>query len=123
MGRLITIMLIVLSLTACMESAPVRVRTEVQEQFVPLLYCPAPKWEGLERPELPIDGITAEDSPGEVAKRYKATVRALQDHARRLERALEEYDTTNETYEELRKRFTEEWKQEFHDGEEAPKDK
>ena len=123
MGKIISIVLIVLSLTACMRSTPVRVRTEVQEQFVPLLYCPAPKWEGLERPELPIDGITVEQSPGDIAKRYKATVKALQDYTLRLERALQEYDTTNETYEALRERFTKEWKQEFHDGEEAQKDK
>jgi len=87
----------------------VKLRTETVEVFKPILYCPAPKWEDINRPDiLPIDGISDDSSPGEVAKRYKATVKELQGYVRRLELSLEKYDATNSAYEQLRQQFLKE---------------
>lgn len=107
MAKRITALLIVLLLAGC-GSSPVKLRTETVEVFKPILYCPAPNWNELDRPEpLAIDMITPDMEPGEVAKRYKATIIQLQDYADRLQRALEKYDSTNEAYKELRKQFIE----------------
>jgi len=119
MAKAIIIALLTVGLIGC-GTAPVKLRTEVQEVFKPILYCPAPNWEGLARPELAIDGIAPSASPGEVAKRYKATVRQLEDYADRLEKALDKYDTTNEAYDELRKQFMEQRAKDGFVGDEGP---
>lgn len=96
-------------LTGCFGSVPVKTRTEVVEVHKPILYCPAPNWIEIQRPNsLAIDSITPNMSDGEVVKRYKATVKQLQDYAERLELSLERYDSTNAAYEELRKEFLKE---------------
>ena len=105
MARFAIILLLALSLVAC-GVAPVKLRTEVQEVYKPILHCPAPDWNELVRPELALEGLTSDMPAGEVVKRYKATVRQLQDYANRLEEALERYDATNDAYEELREQFT-----------------
>lgn len=97
--------MVVFLLAGC-QSAPVKLRTETVEVFKPILYCPAPNWEGIDRPiPLAIDGITPDMSAGEVAKRYKASIIQLQDYADRLEKSLEKYDSTSEAYEELKEQF------------------
>ena len=93
----------------------IRIRSEVQEVQVPLLYCPAPPV--ISRPDLPIQNMTPEQlaNSGELVKHYRATVRALLGYSGELETALGSYDTTNKAYEELRKKFQGEWKEEFKD--------
>lgn len=109
MAKATITILLALLLVGC-GSAPVKLRTETVEVFKPILYCPAPKWNELDRPELAIHQLTTDQaqSPGEVAKHYKATVRQLEDYANRLERALQQYDSTNAAYEELRQQFLKE---------------
>ena len=81
---------------------PVKIRTETVEVVRPILYCPAPNLEQLNRPDvLPIDKITPTTSPGEVAVLYKATVKLLIDYTDRLEIVLDQYKGINETYDEL----------------------
>lgn len=79
----------------------------VQESLVPILYCPAPP--KIERPALPIETLTDVDNqnPGLVAKKYKATIKALQGYSVELEEILKSYDESAAAYEELRKRFKE----------------
>ena len=109
MARVILAMFAVLLMAGCASNPPVKLRTETVEVFKPILYCPAPNWEGLDAPDpLAIEPITDETSDGEVAKRYKATVKQLQDYTERLEEALKKYDSTSEAYEELEKQFLEE---------------
>lgn len=93
----------------------IRIRSEVQEVQVPLLYCPAPA--DLQQPPLPIHQMTPEQraDAGEVVKHYKATVRVLLGYIEELETSLESYDSANEAYDELRKKFQGEWKKEFED--------
>ena len=104
MVKLVTISFFALILVGC-GSQPVKLKTEVQYVNRPILYCPAPNWQELDRPDLAIEGITSDMSPGDVAKRYKATVKQLMDHARRLETTLRRYDKTSEAYDELREQF------------------
>ena len=104
MARYIIIFFLALFLVGC-ANQPVKLRTEVQEVFKPILYCPAPDWTGLEKPVLAIDGINSTTPPGEVAKRYKATVKQLESFADRLEHALRRYDATNEAYKTLKEDF------------------
>ena len=80
-----------------------KIKKEVQKVSVPILYCPAPP--KIERPKLPIHQMTKEDlqKDGEVAKRYKATVKALIGYAKELESSLNEYNEINKAYEEKRK--------------------
>lgn len=87
----------------------VRLKTEVQESYVPILYCPAPPV--VERPELAIEKLTPEllEHPGEVVKHYKATIIQLQGMVRELEEVLNQYDQNNEAYKELEKQFKEKW--------------
>lgn len=93
----------------------IRLKNEVQEVFVPMLYCPAPP--GLERPVLPIHTMTPEQAadPGYVAKAYKASMVLLQGYAHELEQALDSYNEANAAYDELRKKFEGDWKREFQD--------
>lgn len=93
----------------------IRLKNEVQEVFVPMLYCPAPP--GIERPSLPIHTMTAEQAadPGYVAKAYKASMVLLQGYAHELEQALDSYNEANAAYDELRTKFEGEWRKEFQD--------
>ena len=70
MVKLFAIIGMVFALTACMPST-VKLRTEVQQVYVPLLYCPAPP--DIMRPVLPIHALTDEDAndPGKVVVHYK----------------------------------------------------
>lgn len=105
MAKTVTALLLAFFLVGC-QTAPVKLRTETVEVFKPVLYCPAPNYEGLDRPDpLAIESITPNMEPGEVAKRYKAAIRQLQDYADRLERSLQKYDSTSEAYDELREQF------------------
>lgn len=109
MGRVIIMLCIVMALTT---GCAWRVRTEVQEVYVPIVHCPAPPV--IERPELPIHNMTPEQQkhPGEVVKHYKATVKDLQGYAQQLERILEEYDKGSELYENMENELFEQLKQE-----------
>lgn len=100
MGRLITLILVGLFLVGCADT--VRIRTEVQESFVPVMYCPAP--ETYIRPVLAINQMTEaqRSSPGELANHYQATIEQLLGYAKQLELELEKYDSANEAYEDLR---------------------
>lgn len=97
-------------------SNQVRIRTEVQEVYVPLLYCPAPPV--IERPILPIHQMTEEQlqDPGIVVQHYKATVKILQGYSEELETTVKQYDKANDAYQELRTRFQENWKQDLKDA-------
>ena len=81
---------------------PVKTRTETVEVVKPILYCPAPEYEALGRPQsLPFSRITDNTSVGEVAVLYKASVRTLLDYIDRLEQALAQYEEFNKSYDEL----------------------
>lgn len=84
---------------------PIRIRAEVQESFVPVLFCPAPTMP--DRPTLFIKQMTPSQlsNPGEVAKHYSATVQQLLGYARQLELELQKYDTSNEAYKDLQGRM------------------
>lgn len=80
-----------------------KLRTETVEVVRPVLFCPAPDYEALDRPQsLAIDDITADMPVGEVAIRYKATVLQLQGYIQRLERSLDQYEDTSGALEDLR---------------------
>lgn len=115
MKKLIVAAMLVVLVSGC-AGKQIRIRSEVQEVQVPLLYCPAPP--ELNQPVLPIQEMTEEQKadPGEVAKYYKATVRALLGYVGELEKALDSYDATNEAYDELRNKFQGEWQKEFTDS-------
>ena len=95
------IIALTLGLFGCAQQ-PVKIRTETVEVVKPILFCPAVDFTEIGRPEtLPIDGITSETSQGEIAVRYKATLKQLLDYINRLELTLGEYATFNKSYEEL----------------------
>jgi len=104
MEKLILLMGFVILLTGCF-SNPIKVKTEVQETLVPMLYSPAPPV--IDRPELLIHKMTDEElkQAGMVAKYYKATIKTLIGYAQELEAALAEYDKINKSYEEERKKL------------------
>lgn len=104
----ITILLFALFVVGC-GSNPVKKETEVQQVNKPILYCPAPQ--NIERPQLATETIKAEDSSGEIAKKYKAAVRQLLDYSKQLESQLNRYDQTNEAYQQLRQEFKEQKRQ------------
>lgn len=110
MVRLTVILLSAILLVAC-GTTPVKLRTEVQEVYKPVLYCPAPNWQELDRPTLLIDEVTQDMPAGEVVKRYKGTIIQLQGYSDRLRRTLEQYDSTSDAYEELKREFEEKQKQ------------
>jgi hypothetical protein len=110
MVRLVSMCVLIALLSGC-KLFPVRV--EVIEVYRPVLYCPAPNWEELHRPDpLAIDAITNDTTDGEVALRYRATIIQLMGYSKRLEKALERYDHTSAAYEDLRKEFVEQRKRE-----------
>lgn len=78
-------------------------RLDIQEVKVPILYCPKPSV--IERPSLSIVTITEDDTAGEVAKKYKATIKVLQDYSIRLEEVVKSYNDVNMSYEELRNKL------------------
>lgn len=108
MARIITIILLLFVLVGC-GTKPIRIKTEIQESYVPILYCPAPP--EIKRPVLAIDLMTEEqlNDPGELVKHYKATIIQLQGYITELETIRDSYDESNEAYDELRKQFKEEW--------------
>jgi len=110
--RLLAIIGLALGLTAC-GPGTIKLRTEVQEVYVPLLYSPAPP--EITRPELPISELTDEDieDPGKVVIYYKATVKILEGYITELETIVNQYDRASDEYKELRKRFEKQWKEEF----------
>lgn len=65
---------------------------------VPVLFCPAPS--EYHRPDMPIEQMTdnQKQSPGEVAKRYKATIKALQGYISELETQLDNYKKIHDSY-------------------------
>ena len=79
------------------------IRTEVQKQYVDVLYCPAPP--EISRPVLPIHTITPEEkqNDGEIAKHYKATVKTLQGYAIELESIVDKQKEINKAYEDKKK--------------------
>lgn len=112
MVRIFAIIGLALALTAC-GPGTVKLRTEVQQVYVPLLYCPAPP--AIERPALAIHNLTDDDAddPGKVVMHYKATVKQLEGYVTELEAIVKQYDKVNDEYEELRNRFEDQWKDEF----------
>lgn len=90
-------------MVGCADS--VRIRTEVQETFVPVMYCPAP--EKYIRPVMAINQMTEAQrkNPGELANHYQATIEQLLGYSKQLELELEKYDSANEAYEDLRLRM------------------
>lgn len=104
MKRLIILIFILsnLMLTGCSNKKH-RIRNQVQEVQVPLLYCPAPPQ--LSQPALPIHIMTSQQksSSGELVKHYKATIQSLFGYIDELEQALESYNNANKSYDDLRK--------------------
>jgi hypothetical protein len=105
----ILILIIPLFLVGC-SNTPLKIKTEIQQVYIPLLYCPAPPV--IERPTLPIHMMTERQlhNPGEVAKHYKATVRELIGYSHQLELTLDMYDKTSKGYEEMKQQFEQEIK-------------
>ncbi len=84
-------------------STAIKTRTETVEVSRPVLYCPAVDLTELARPEaLPIGDIHPDMPAGEIAIRYKATVKLLLDYIERLELTLDEYGKFNKSYDDLR---------------------
>jgi hypothetical protein len=79
------------------------IKTEVQKQYVDVLYCPAPP--EINRPALPIHTMTPDQkkSDGEVVKHYKATVKTLQGYAVELETIVDKQKEINKAYEDKKK--------------------
>lgn len=103
MKKVVIVATLLLFVTACALPKQIRIRKEVQESTVPILYCPAP--EEIEPPVLPIHTMTEEEREidGEIAKRYKASVQVLQGYIEQLEKMLNDYKKANEAYDQLRK--------------------
>lgn len=119
MDKIILVVLFAAILSGC-GSTPVKLRTETVEVFKPILYCPAPDLQAISRPEtLAYETITNDTSPGEVVKRYKASIIQLRDYISRLETSLMKYDSTNAAYEELRKQFIEQLEKDGFESEET----
>lgn len=69
-------------------------------QKVPVVYCPAP--EPFQRPVLPLQDENIDTAtPGEVAKKYKATITMLLGYIKELELQLNEYGKIDKEYEAL----------------------
>lgn len=79
------------------------IKTEVQKQYVDVLYCPAPP--DVERPVLPIHMMTAEEEKqdGEVVKHWKATVKTLMGYSKELETVVDKQKEINKAYEDKKK--------------------
>ncbi len=112
MVKIFAIIGLALMLGAC-GPGTIKLRTEVQQVYVPLLYCPAPP--DILRPTLAIHDLVDEDAndPGKVVMYYKATVQQLEGYISELEAIVKQYDQTNAAYEELRDKFEDQWKDEF----------
>ncbi len=108
----------VLLLTGC-ASDPIKFNTSVKETFVPIIYSPAPPV--IERPELPIHKISAEQlkEDGEVVKFYKATIKTLIGYSKELKKALYEYNKINKSYKAQEDKLKEKFKK---NAEELPKE-
>ena len=81
------LILLPLFLTACSQQ-PVKIETKIVE--VPKLYCPEPPL--IEKPNLAINTISESDDIGDIAVKYKASIKALQLYSQSLERALKLYE-------------------------------
>lgn len=91
---------LILGLAGC--ATAIKTRTETVEVSKPILYCPAVDFAELGRPPiLPISDINSEMSPGEIAIRYKASLKILIDYIQRLELTLDEYGKFNKSFKEL----------------------
>lgn len=100
MAKIIILLFLSLTLIGC-SSTPER-QIEIQYVDKPVLYCPAPNWEQLSTPELAITDITDSTPDGEVAKRYKATIKQLQDYVDMLVIELKKYDDANQTLKDMK---------------------
>lgn len=76
---------------------------EFVEVAKPILTCPPPP--GLERPDLALSTIQPGNTstPGEVVKRYKATIIQLQKYAEELEIIVERYEEVSKNYAEAKR--------------------
>lgn len=115
MIKLIAAITLIMFITVGCGGKQIRIRSEVQEVQIPLLYCPAPPV--ISEPSLPIHNMTPDQlaNDGEVVKHYKATVKTLIGYIDELEKGLKSYDETSREYGELRERFLKDWKKEFED--------
>lgn len=105
MIKLLLALAIIFTLTAC-GSTPVKVKTETVEVLRPVLYCPPPNYDEIATPgTLPIDFITSDTSDGEVAIRYSATIKVLEEYIKRLELSLEQYDDTSKALKDLQEQL------------------
>ena len=88
MIKLITTIALIVVFTVGCGGKQIRIRSEVQEVQVPLLYCPAPP--ELSEPQLPIQNMSPQQlaDQGEVVKHYKATVKTLLGYIDELEKGL-----------------------------------
>lgn len=104
----IFLLLATVALFGCADT--VRIKSDTQEVFVPIIYCPEPP--EIKRPALPIHNMTPEQEkqPGEVAKNYKATVKALQGYSVELEKVMRQYRESNTSYDELKAKIENEWR-------------
>lgn len=71
-----------------------------KEIKVPIMYCPAPQ--EYTRPSLPLLNMSQsqQETPGELAKYYKATVLELQGYVSELEAQLDNYKKIHNSYQQ-----------------------
>ncbi len=89
MVKLLIFIALILSLSAC-GGNPIKVTTSTIEVKVPVISEQPPPPE-IDRPVLPIHTIVNDDTDGEIAKKFNATVRILLDYSTNLEDIIETY--------------------------------
>jgi hypothetical protein len=112
----IIIIVAILSILVGCGNKQIRIRSEIQEVQVPLLYCPAPPT--TNQPILPIHEMSPDqlNDNGEIVKYYKASMLVLLGYIEELETSLQSYDATNEAYDELRKQFWSDWNEQSQES-------
>lgn len=105
MVRFITICGVCITLVGCswFGGGTIDINTGVKEQYVEVLYCPAPP--EIARPDLPIHQMTPVQllNDGEVAKHTKATIKVLLGYSKELEKVVDNQKQINTEYEKIKK--------------------
>jgi len=114
MVKKLTLILASLILAGCHHNPEKVVEVQTVEVYRPVLYCPAPNREGLDRPlSLAYQEINDSTTSGEVVKRYKASIVQLQEYIRRLEKTVDRYDMTSMAYDQLREDYIEQAREDW----------
>jgi len=79
----IVICLLLISLSSC--------STIIEKKLkVPIVYCPKPA--KIEKPILPIDTFTGNESFAEIAVRYKQSLQIMKNYSESLEKIIKVYE-------------------------------